>query len=461
MSKKNSKQKSGNSWLKTRVDSWLKDTTKTERLLYKETFYGSDSSTVVRNRFSSTFLTPFALALGAPSTFIGLLNSLPLLIGSIFQLFVADIMKVIKTRKEIIVFTSLIEALLWIPILMIPFVWGNSYVILLNIVVLQAISLSILRPFYSGLLGDIIPEYKRGKILGIMNIIQGGVGFFSNLLFGLILNLFENINPFIGFAIIFLINCISRIMATTLRSRYKDTTYKVDSKMQSLFHFTKNLKKSNFGNFVLYSSLIQFALAISGPFFAPYMIEYLGWDLLTYTFVTSASIISSLLVLKKWGSHIDQKGSKWMLGISGFIVPFMPILWILFKSPLLLILVQFISGAAWSAYNLATSSFIMDATSSKTRVILNSYYHFFRGVFIFIGSMIGGFLLQFLPPGFFGSSYYFIFAISAVLRLGISLYFIPTLKEERFVNIKVKGSEKDVVIMPHRGFYEFDPKKRK
>ena len=447
--------------LKSYIESKFSDSTRTEKLLYKETLFGTDSSTVVRTRFSSTFLTPFALALGAPSTFIGLLSSMPLLMGSIFQLFVADIMKIVKTRKNIIVFTSFIEALLWIPLLLIPFFWGNNYVLLLNIVVLQGISLSILRPFYSSLLGDVIPSHKKGKILGTMNFITGSVGFITIIFFGFILNLFEKTNPFIGFAIIFFINCVSMIIASLLRTRYRDTTFNVDSKMQSLFNFSKNLKKTNFGKFVLYSSLTQFSLAIASPFFAQYMLEYLHWDMLTYTLVSSVSIISSILVIKKWGNKIDQKGSMWMLGISAFIIPFMPILWIFFRSPLLLIVVQFISGAAWAAYNLSTSSFIMDATTDKTRVILNSYYFFFRGVFIFIGAMLGGFLLQYLPTGFFGSSYFFVFGLSAVLRLAFALYFIPNLKDERFLNIKVKGSKEDLIIIPNRGFVEFDPKKRR
>lgn len=459
--KPNKNKKEKKSYIKDAIESKFKDSTKTEKLLYKETFFGTDAPTIVRNRFSSTFLTPFALELGAPSTFIALISTMPLLIGSIFQLFVADLMKIIKKRKEIILVTSFIEAFLWIPIMLIPFMWGNNHVLLLNMVVLQAIALSILRPFYSSLLADVIPSHKRGKILGTMNFISGISGFAGNIIFGLILTMFESLNPFIGFAIVFLINCISRVIASSLRGQYKDETFNVDSKMQSLLNFSKNLKKTNFGKFVLFSSLIQFALNIASPFFAPYMLEFLGWNMLTYTIVTSAAIISSLLVLKNFGSHIDQKGSRWMLAISSFVVPFMPILWILFKSPFLLILVQFVSGAAWSAYNLATSSFIMDSTTKKTRIILNSYYFFFRGITIFIGAMLGGFLLQYLPADFFGNSYYFVFGLSAVLRLIFAIYFIPTLKDERFVNIKVSGLDQEVVIMPHRGFYEFDPKKRK
>ena len=144
-----------------------------------------------------------------------------------------------------------------------------------------------------------------------------------------------------GFAIIFFIQAILRTFAATVRARYTDKPLDMGNKMQSLLNFGKNLRKTNFGKFVLFSSLIQFALGVSRPFFAPYMLEYLGWNMMTFTLITSASIISSLVVLKAWGQHIDKRGSRWMLSISGLLIPFFPLLWIFFKEPIYFLLKNF------------------------------------------------------------------------------------------------------------------------
>ena len=459
MSKRKTKKKSE---LKSFIENKISGLNKTEKILYTDSLYGTDSATTaIKNRFNSTFIIPFALALNAPPAFIALISSVPLLVGSFFQLFVADLMKIVRRRKEIIVFTSLLDAMLWIPILLIPFLWNNNYVLLLNIIILQSIALSLLRPFYNSLIGDIMPIYKRGKILGNMNMISSGAAFFGNLLFGFILSLFENINIFMGFAIIFFIQAILRTFAATVRARYTDKPLDLGNKMQSLLNFGKNLRKTNFGKFVLFSSLIQFALGVSRPFFAPYMLEYLGWNMMTFTLITSASIVSSLVVLKAWGQHIDKRGSRWMLSISGLLIPFFPLLWIFFKEPVYFLFFQFITGAVWAAYDLSTATFIMDATDRKSRIILNAYYHFFLGVFIFAGSMLGGLIMQFIPKDFFINSYHLVFGLSVVIRVCISFYFIPKLRDERFINIKFKGKEDEIFIMPHRGFFEIDSKKRK
>jgi MFS family permease len=214
----------------------------------------------------------------------------------------------------------------------------------------------------------------------------------------------------------------------------------------------------------MYSSWIKFAVGISSPFFAVYMLQYLNMDFVTYSLINAASIISSILVLQRWGRHIDKNGSKWMLGISGFLVPIVPVLWIIFKKPLILFIVELFSGAVWAAYNLSTSNFVMDATNSKNRLIMNSYYNFFIGVATFIGAMIGGVLMKNLPADYFGNIFYFVFGVSAALRVAFSLYFLRKIKEERFVDVTLNGpmSKRIITIHPKEGaIWSFIPRKKK
>ncbi len=97
-----------------------------------------------------------------------------------------------------------------------------------------------------------------------------------------------------------------------------------------------------------------------------------------------------------------------MLRLSGFLVPWMPILWIFFKNPFILIIIQFISGATWSAYNLSSSNFMLDATTRKNRLVMTSYNNFFVGVMTFLGALLGGYLFKYLPPDFYGNVFYFV-----------------------------------------------------
>ncbi len=431
---------------------------RTVKLVYFDTLYAA-----IKDGVTSNFIIPYALALKAGNEYIAMISTMPNLIGSFFQLFSSDLLNILKNRKIIIFFTALLDALLWIPILLIPFLWEYNYILLLNFLIIQAIANSVLNPFYNSLLGDVVPQEKRGSIFGRINQLAGIMTFFSSLIAGFILSVFKPVNPFIGFALIFLIAFFSRAISSAIKSRFYEPPVEHDSKSESLFHFGINIRKSNFGQFVLYSSWMKFAVGIASPFFAVYMLESLKMDFLTFSLINAGSIISSFIVFHKWGREIDKNGSKWMLGITGFLVPLVPILWIIFNRPLILFIVELFSGAVWAGYNLSTSNFVMDATNSKNRLIMTSYFNFFVGVATFFGAMIGGFLMKNLPFDYFGNIFFFVFGLSAAFRMIFSLYFLRKIKDERFVDVELQGpkSKRIISIVPKEGaVWAFIPRKK-
>src|SRR3989338_11312498 len=94
------------------------------------------------------------------------------------------------------------------------------------------------------------------------------------------------------------------------------------------------MAKNNFGRFVLYVSLIQFATAISSPFIAVYMLNHLKFDYITYTIIAISSSFASILFMTFWGRFADKYGNIKLIKITGFIIPIIPILWLI--SPLFL-----------------------------------------------------------------------------------------------------------------------------
>ncbi len=432
---------------------------KTKKFIYFDTVYTS-----IKEGINSNFILPYAIALKAPNDFIAIISATPGLVGSFFQLFASDLLNIIKSRRKVIFFTAFIDALLWIPILLLPFLWGNNYVLLLNFLIIQSISRAILNPFYNSLLGDIIPNEKRGIIFSRINQVSGMLSLFSSLIAGFVLSVFKNINPFFGFSIIFFVAFFSRLISAFIKNRFYEPELKQVQKGESLFHFSLNIRKSNFGQFVMYSSWMKFAVGISAPFFTVYMLKYLNMDFLTYSLINGAAIISSFIVLNKWGKNIDQKGSRWMLGISGLLVPIVPIFWIFFKQSVILFIIELFSGAVWAAYNLSTSNFVLDSTKREDRLLMLSYFNFFIGVATFFGAIIGGNLMKHLPADFLGNIFYFIFGLSALLRLMFSLYFLRKIKSEKFVDLEsISPLEKRITsFLPKEGaIWQFIPHKKR
>ena len=117
--------------------------------------------------------------------------------------------------------------------------------------------------------------------------------------------------------------------------------------------------------------------------------------------------------------------------MAGFLFPIVPLLWIFIESPLYLILFpSLISGLANAAFILAINDFTYDAVSVQRRGLCVAYTSLLTGIGIFLGSIIGGLIIEYLPINFM-EPILFSFLVSSLLILMVSLFFLPQLKEVR------------------------------
>lgn len=152
-----------------------------------------------------------------------------------------------------------------------------------------------------------------------------------------------------------------------------------------------------------------------------------------------SQILFSLIVLKLWGKFADRYGNYRVLYITTILIPIVPILWILFESPIYLIFVPaLISGVSWVGFNLATNNFIYDNVSPKKRGFAISYYNMFNGIGIFFGAVIGAFLIKFLKTSF--EPILLIFIISSLMSIVVVFFWIPQIKEIKKTE-KFEGSK--------------------
>ena len=80
--------------------------------------------------FGDEYISPFAIALGASNMVVGLLTALPNFIAPLFQLYSLKLLKVVN-RKKLVMYGVLLHALMWIPILLIPFIFKDTGIYLI------------------------------------------------------------------------------------------------------------------------------------------------------------------------------------------------------------------------------------------------------------------------------------------------------------------------------------------
>jgi MFS family permease len=382
---------------------------------------------------TQSYVVPFALALKATTAQIGLLSSIPSLTMALSQLTAPHLTRKAGSRKRIILPVVLMHALMWIPIMLVPYLFpGDKVWWLIGLMTLTAVFGSLALPAWGSLMADLVPEDTRGRYFGQRSRICNFTMLVVSLVAGGILQ-WTTGSPFLGFSIIFAGAVISRLTSWYFLSRMHEPLLKeTANNHSSLLSVIRKMRSSNLGRFIAYVSLINFATSLAGPFFAVYMLRDLEFDYLTYVAITATSTIATITFLTRWGKRADKAGNIKVLRITSFLIPALPILWLVSKQVYYLIPVQILAGFAWSGFTLTSSNFLYDASPQENRTQSIAIFNAVNGVAICLGALTGGFLTPRLPQ-LLGNSLLCLFLISGVLRGFIVILLLRKVSEVRHV----------------------------
>ncbi|MBI4336155.1 MAG: MFS transporter [Candidatus Omnitrophica bacterium] len=378
-----------------------------------------------------TFIIPFAVSLGAATSQVGLVSSIPNLLASLAQIKSADVTEKFRGRKKVISPSIFIHALMLLPIALIPFALKEGRIkALIFFYTLHLGFGNFAFPPWSSLISEYIPMGKRGKFFGFRNKILGFVAVVSSFLGGFLLSRLQKSNVFFGYGLIFLTALMARIISWHYINKMYEPAFKTrEDSVFTFFEFVANIRRSNFTKFVFYVASMTFSVFLASPFFPVYMLRDIRMSYPTYTLVTMAATITILLAMDRWGKTADVFGNIKVLRICSFFIPIIPVLWLFSSNTFYLILVQIFAGFFWSGFNLAASNFIYDTVSPPKRTRCIAYFNVINGSAIFLGAITGGYCARFLPAPF-GWRLLTLFLISGVMRMAVALFSF-SLKEVR------------------------------
>lgn len=429
---------------------------KTKKISVKEAAaYG------VMDGFGSRYITPYALSVGANNTQIGLLSSVPGLLGSLSQLFTIKLMRHFS-RKSIIFWGVFIQAIMWLFLIAagIPFFLlgvktsfsPNAIIIIYTLLILVG---AIGGPAWVSLMRDLVSE-NRGEYFGKRNKISGIVALTCMFVAGFLLDYFKQTHIFIGFAVLFFIAFLGRFISSLLIKKHYEPKFQVDdTKYFTLLDFVKKMRHNNFGRFVIYFSLMSFACMIASPFFAVYLLKDLGLSYAQYMITILASSVAIIFLMPIWGKFADIHGNLKVMKITGLFIPLLPFLWLIIPFLPSAIIIWFIvvleifTGFVWSGFNLAAGNFIYDAVSKERLAICSSYFNILNGFWALIGAAIGGYLSSHGVSVFGIHPILFLFILSGFARLAVYLIMSHRIKEVRVVK---RFSSKRYLLIQYKKF---------
>jgi MFS family permease len=392
---------------------------------------------------TAEYFTPFALALKASISQIGILTALPNLAGSFSQLKSADITESVGSRRKVICSFVFLQALVLLPVIFVPYLFKNwavgSLIVLVSLFnVFGAFSL----PVWQSLMTDYLPYNKRGRYFGWRNKVLGIVTITGLFGAGMTLNLFKG-NILRGFLIIFSFACLCRFVCVYfLFQMYEPKQHLRKEAYFSFWDFLKRARESNFARFVIFNSVFIFSVYLAAPFFSVLMLKDLKFNYFTYTILITTVSIATIFTIDRWGRNADKVGNMKVLRVSSLLIASLPFWWILNQNPVYLIFAQALSGIAWAGFNLCSLNFIYDAVTPAKRTRCIAYFYFFNGLAICLGSFVGGLLANSLP-NIFGYRLFSLFFIAGSLRFIVALTLPLRIREVRPVE---KISSKDLFL---------------
>ncbi|MBU2615748.1 MAG: MFS transporter, partial [Nanoarchaeota archaeon] len=411
---------------------------KSRRLSIKEGIFAS-----AKGSFGDYYISPFAIAINSSNSVVAMFSAISGLLGPITQMFSSKLIGK-HSRKEIILKSILFESLIWLPMILLAFLFYKGILVsalplfLLLIYSLYIILANIGGPAWFSWMGDIVDENKRGLWFSKRNLIIGFTSITLALAASFFLDYFKSRNwTLFGFMTLFALAFLARI--TTRRIIKKQYEPKIKVKKEdcfSFYEFITRAPKTNFGKFSIFRAFFSFASSISSPLLAVYLLRNIGFDYKTYMIIILAGAALSLLFMEIWGKIADQFGNYVILKITAIPIAILPILWILSPSPIYLIAVpSIISGITWAGFGLSSGNFIYDNVSPQKRGIAVSYYNMMYGIGAFLGAGLGAILIKVIKTDLL-EPIFIIFIISAIARIIVVLFGLPKIKEIR----KVKKS---------------------
>lgn len=396
--------------------------------------------------FGDTFLSTFGIALGGLAFQIGMLSTVPQLIGSLSQLIGLRLYRMGVPRLRMITLGSFLHGFLWIGASYLAFthITGPSIVwILMGLAVLQQTAALMIAPAWNSLIGDLVPPGIRGRYLGFRNQRSGWSTVFYMLLGGWILSSFRTADrELLGFASLFFIAGLARIACAEWLNRYREPGYTVHASDQfSLWDFLKRSRTSNFTKFVFFYALMNGFSAMAGPYIALYFLRDLKLSYLEFSIISASQLMTQYVFMQNWGKVVDEFGSRRILSVCGTAVCFTTLMLLVSSNFWWLIFTQMYSGMFWAGFNLASVTFMFDAVTPQKRAQCAAYMGLMNCLCICIGAMLGAAIVSLMPSDaiiahgiFTGPSIYFkAFLISCLCRMATVLFMLPRFREVREV----------------------------
>jgi len=404
-----------------------------------------------------TYFSAFALFLRATAPQVAVLTTLPPLLGSLAQIVSAWLGSYVG-RKSVVIAGCVLQAFLWLPILLVPVLFTDHAVTaLLILLALYFSANNLATPQWTSIMRDLVSERRRGRYFGYRTQLTTITTFVALVICGVILHELDTSGAtYLGFVLIFLVAFVARLVsAYHLTFLYEPAVHDPVPDMH-IEHWWRSLKSTGALGFSTYFALMNAAVGISAPFFTVYMLRDLRLSYLEFTALSGMSVIVQYVMLSTWGRIADVYGNRLVLIVTSISLPIVPLLWLLSDDFWWLLVCQATSGLSWSGFTLSCGNLLYELVPRTRRAAYVAFHNVGTAAGVFVGAMLGAGLAVVLPPrevlfggAARGSNLLYLFALSGLIRAIITTLLARRIRDFRKPRREISGP---ALVMRVTGF---------
>ncbi|MDW8041823.1 MAG: MFS transporter [Nitrososphaerota archaeon] len=358
---------------------------------------------------SQPFLAVYAATLGASPLTIAALHATMNLFTNAVQTLWGRLSDASGRRVPWIVAGSLLAAITWVPALLTRS--PDQFVL---IMALRFVALSMTTPTSTALLADVSDPEERQALVSRTQM-WGTVGAASaTIAVGL-----SQLMGFEGFAVGFVIAMVSEAVSGFVMIPFKETA-RPQKKLEPLPSFSGN---DPYVSYLTINTIYIFFMSISWPLFTITIATVARLDVLTIAVMNVLSDASSLVALfLLQRTNLDFSRTVAAMAATRVSFAVVPLVYGLLPSPPYLIGINLLTGAMISLNNALSTLYLLAVVRPENRATLTALANLAQGLGSFLGSMIGGILVEtFQPTLGFSGALITVYLLSSVGRAGFGL----------------------------------------
>jgi len=399
---------------------------------------------------TANYVTPYALTMQATTQQIGYLSSFPNFANMLIQLFAPMLSERIGSRKSLLISSVFVQALLWFPVALVPFIFhtNNQVWWLIALITLSTATGGLIGPPWSSMIADLTPMELRGRYFGARGRITNFIALVASFVAAGLLQILTG-NTSLAFAIIFAGAGISRMVSCYYVTQVAEPhpVLPLNPKRESIPQIARGLWSTNIGRFIIFTFFLTLAQNIDAPFFSVYLLRVLKVSYINYQIINAAVAVATISVVAWWGKRADKAGNLKILHVTALMIPFVSFLWLVSPNVVWLCSVQLFSGFAWAGFNLCIGMFIWDAAPQDNRTRFIALFGALNAFGITLGSLLGGILGPHLPD-IAGNYFLTLFLFAGLIKLIVVLGLFRRISEVRNVQ-PIKTTELLFGDLPH------------